>query len=120
MGSTAKGFPYPEPTDPVANTDLAIKALAQFLQDNNVKTIHAGSVVIPLAAAAAGSAAVALPVGKFSAAPIVLLTVIGTSAYFASTTGGPGPTGFSAQIRHYNGTNATVNVTVHYLAVLLG
>jgi hypothetical protein len=44
MGTTAAGLPYPDPTDLLANVDLAIKALAQAL-------IGDRTVVVPTAAA---------------------------------------------------------------------
>lgn len=119
MGTTAKGFPYPDPTDAVANTDLAIKALADFLESNNVKRIHVGSAVVAVAAAATGTVAVVLPAGKFTAAPMVVAMAIGTSVYFASTTGGPTAAGFTLQVRHNTNVAQTVNVTVHYVAVQL-
>lgn len=118
MGSTAKGFPYPDPTDAVANGDLAIKALAQYLEDKHPKASVSGTVTITVTAATTGNAAVVFPVGKFAAAPKVTLGVIGSSVFFAATTGGPTTSGFTAQVRKYDGVNVTTSVVVHWQAEL--
>lgn len=42
MGTTAKGYPYPEATDLVGNTHLAIKALADKVNDQLTTETKAG------------------------------------------------------------------------------
>lgn len=117
--TTAKGIPYPENTDAFADGADAVKALADWMEANGAKRVHAGSVVVPVTASATGTAAVVFPAGKFTAAPIVVAMCIGTSVYFATTTGGPTAAGFTAQVRHNANTSQTVNVTVHYVAIQL-
>lgn len=121
MGTTVKGFPYPENSEAVANGADAIKALADFLQTNNVKTFHVGTVVVNVAASALQAQTFNLPVGKFAAgAPtVVLLTCVGNTQYIA-TSSAISTTQFTVTLRHYNSTSQTVNVTVAYAAVLLG
>lgn len=68
MGTTTKGFPWPEPTDAVADTDLAIKALAQDV-DTHVGRHARGTQAVVVSAGAVGTVvgptAVALPAGRF-------------------------------------------------------
>lgn len=122
MGTTAKGYPYPEPTDPLANTDLAIKALAQFLEDKNVRAIHAGSKVVnvPAGATSAGSATpFVFPAGKFSAIPIVVAVVQGTSSYHVAV-GATSAAQVDFTVRHIDASAAGaggINVTVWFVAI---
>lgn len=123
MSTTAKGIPYPAPGDPVANTDLAIKALADWLEANGVKRMHAGAqvVTVPNGATSAGSAAAfAFPVGKFTAIPIVVAVVQGTSSYHVAV-GATSAAGVSFTVRHIDATAAAgaQNVTVWFIAVQL-
>ncbi len=121
MGTTTKGYPYPENSDAVANGADAIKALADFLNNNNVKTFHVGTVVVNVAATAVQAQTFNLPAGKFAAgAPtVVLLTPVANTQYIA-TSSNLTTTQFTVTLRHYNSTSQTVNVTVAYAAVLLG
>lgn len=120
MGATAKGYPYPDPADPVANTDLAIKALADFLNANGFKVIHAAQVSVSVAAAITGSTAVTFPAGKFSAAPMVICQALGFSgAYTAEPTALPTATGFTLGVRRQDGTSTTATVQCHYIALQL-
>lgn len=123
MGTTAKGYPYPDPGDSVANTDLAIKALADFLNNNGFKAMHAGSqvVTVPNGATSAGSAApLVFPAGKFSAIPIVVAVVQGTSSYHVAV-GATTAAQVSFTVRHIDATAAAgaQNVTVWFVAVQL-
>lgn len=120
MGATAKGYPYPDPADPVANTDLAIKALAAFLEANGFKAMHAGTQVVNFAASTtANTGTVAFPVGKFTATPtIVAVCGTGTTQYLAVVTGVTAAS-FTATARRIDATNVTAAVNIFWVAVQL-
>lgn len=75
MGTTAKGYPYPEPTDPIAAGADAIKALAQAVNDRLSTRIQAGGLNIP----AAGSVVLTFPT-PFTSPPWVFATLRTTAA----------------------------------------
>lgn len=118
MGATAKGYPYPDPGDPVANTDLAIKALAQFLEANGFKAMAAGVANANFAASAVGTTgAVAFPVGRFTAPPVVAIGLLtGTSLYF-HVMSAVSAASFTCAVRRSDGTSITGAVSVHWVAV---
>lgn len=119
MGTTTKGYPYPEPTDPVANTDLAIKALAQQLDLVGFKALHVGDGTVNLSAAAVGNVGVTFPVGRFTAAPKVVATVENGSSVYFVTVSGVTTAGCTLTVRHYTTTATTAAVKVNFVAVQL-
>jgi hypothetical protein len=72
MGTTAKGYPYPEDSDPVAQGAQAIKALATKI-DSNAGVSASGSVSLNAAAQTVATVAVTFPVGRFTAPPSVVV-----------------------------------------------
>lgn len=69
MGTTAKGYPYPEDTDLQSQGAQAIKALANAI-DTNLGRAATGTASLALPTANVGnSVAVTFPVGRFTAAP---------------------------------------------------
>lgn len=120
MGATAKGFPYPEPTDPVANTDLAIKALAQYLEDKaGVKAIHIGQLNVSLSSAAVASAGFTLPAGKFAAAPLAVAQIFNSSSLYTATVTSITATQVNVTVRKIDSVAVTATIPVIVLAVLL-
>lgn len=123
MAATAKGFPYPAPTDAFADGDLAIKALAEFLDTNNVKAIHAGTAVaaIPNGGTGANAPAIVFPAGKFSVAPVVVCCAVGTSTHFGVVVIAPTAAGCTLAARQYEAVASVgvTNVTLAYIAVQL-
>jgi H-type lectin domain. len=119
MGTTAKGLPYPEPGDPVADGDDAIKALAEAVDDK--AGMVSGSVNVTATAAATATAAVVFPVGAFTAAPKVLVTSVnaisGSQTAWYTMANSVTSTGFNAVIAHRDGTATNAQITVHWLAV---
>ena len=100
MGTTTKGYPYPEDTDPTAQGAQAIKALANAI-DTGLGRAASGSFTLSIPSAQAGSSvAVTFPVGRFTAAPAVMLnrsTGIGwASMPIAYTAGAQTASGFTA------------------------
>jgi hypothetical protein len=75
-GTTPRGFPFPNGDDRVSNGDNMIRALAEKI-DAILPASAAGVASMPAAAAGALSTLViAFPVGRFSAAPSVVMTPI--------------------------------------------
>lgn len=118
MGATAKGYPFPNPGDPVANTDLAIKALADFLDANGFKAMHAGQQVVNFAASiTASTGAVAFPVGKFTAAPFIVVACGSGTSQYVATVSANSAASFTAIARSADGTAKTAAVSVYWVAV---
>lgn len=120
MPLTSKGIPYPDPLDPVANGDLAIKALADWLTTNGFKAVAAGQQAVNFAAAAtAGTGVVNYPAGRFTAAPVIIVSCgSGVSQYFAVVSANSAAS-FQATARRADGTSVTATVTVYWVAVQL-
>lgn len=116
MGQTARGFPYPEGTDPVSQGAAAIKKLAEALQAN-VGRMRFGSVVVPVPSPASNFASVKVtfPADSFTAAPRVFVTPQ-TSGYISGAYQVTA-TGFTAFHRQFTNTAATTAVTTMWLAV---
>lgn len=114
MGLTAKGLPYPDPDDSIANTDAAIRELAEALDALLTGGTAAGSDVVHLDAQATAGVPVLFPAGMFADPPVVVCSSR-TSTYIATHTT-PTVDGCTVFVRHYQGTNATANVTVDWIA----
>ena len=120
MGTTPKGYPYPEPNDPVGQGDDVIKALAQAV-DDKVGASAAGTATISLAAASAGSVAVTFPAGRFSAAPAVTASANNTAAqHYVMNTGTPSPGGVIVVASQKASTQATISFPVSWIARSIG
>lgn len=110
MGTTAKGLPYPDPTDPVANTDLAIKNLAQWINDHHAQDIVVGAQSITTNAS--GVATIDLPFNP----TFIEVVVSGTTTYtcYHSSIGDP----TQITVRNATGTiAASVNLNVRWVAI---
>jgi hypothetical protein len=113
MGTTGKGLPYPEPTDPIAAGADAIKALAQA-----VNQPVSGRVTVSLSNAAQGNTTVTFPAGHFTAAPRVSVTPSGTGAgVYYGTTGVPSTASVTVIANHRDATPATISIALDWVAV---
>lgn len=68
-GTTAKGFPYVQPADAVADYPTVSQDLAQKIDDS----VPTGRASGRTTTAAGGSVAVTFPVGRFTATPSITL-----------------------------------------------
>jgi hypothetical protein len=88
--TTTKGFPYPVGSDPLADTDVRIKDLADFLEANNgrikwgLATIDI--VTVNVAATLAVVFPTAYPVGVTPVVVAICRGATGTSARFVQVT----------------------------------
>lgn len=98
MGTTAKGYPYPEGTDLVMEGDDAIEALAQAIDSKLPYAVYAAGVDIRVAAGSAtGSGTLTYPSGTFSQAPITTVTI--TNSYWTPGLGSRTATSVQINIR---------------------
>lgn len=114
MGTTNKGIPYPESTDPVAAGADAIKATAQAV--NQPLT---GVVTIPITGGTSGSVPITFPGGYFTAPPKVMATVNGgwgSNPAFAAASGITA-NGCTIAAMYRDSTAVTMTLTVAWLAV---
>lgn len=117
MPTTATGFPYPTEQD-TPDVPRDIKALSDYLETRVVRAVLSGNVPVPVNPAANnGTAAVTFPVGKFAATPVVVVSTSGTS-FWCAFTSGIGVGGFTATVRHIDGTAAVATPTVAWTATL--
>lgn len=105
MGTTTKGYRYPEPTDPVAQGADAIKNLALDV-DARAGAAASGTVSLtPTALNAPVSAAITFPAGRFTVPPNVVTTVVsGNPHQFASGQSGVTAAGFTLYLVQTGGT----------------
>lgn len=114
-GSTAKGFRYPNDTDPVANGALAVRNLANDVNDK-VGLIATGVQAINVAASTTATVNnIALPAGRFTAAPHIVATA--DSGAFNVAVQNITTTTFTLVVRHIDAASTTVTVNVHWVAV---
>lgn len=92
-GTTAKGYPYPDPTDPIRDGADEIKALATAV-DTRLGVMASGTVSLTTPASGAGTKDVVFPTGRFSAVPAVVVTLINTGSVISA--GAPTATGVTA------------------------
>lgn len=113
MGTTTRGFPYPEPADPISQGADAIKALAEKV-DTSVARIASGVVTLTTAAnSASGTVFVTFPVGLFPVAPRV--AVVTRSGNWWAFTGASSTSGVSIGCASYV-TRAATAVPLEWVA----
>lgn len=107
--NTANGLPYPLGTDPIAQGDDSIMALATAL-DKRIPAKLAGAQAVAVAAVNNGGNAnvnVVYPVGLFAVAPVLLYSLTNnrlTPAVIANTKDGA-----TIQVANFSGANAAVS-----------
>lgn len=114
--TTTRGFRVPLDSDPVNDGAEATRNLGQDVNDK-VGVFASGSIVINLAAAATGSAAIAFPAGRFSATPRIVATLRTSTTYVPSVTAASAA-GATVNVRHVDSTAATTALTVDWIAHL--
>lgn len=111
-------IPYPVDADPPADAATAMQALAERLE---ALLPISGRVTVTVTAAASGSQAVAFPAGKFPVGATVRVVcstnIAGNTSYFAYASSATN-TGFTARVRHHDGTVQSTTVDVDWVAVL--
>lgn len=114
--STAKGFPYPVGSDKLGDTDLRIKALADYLNDN-VGMVKSGSGSSGTLAAGAGiDVTVNFSGTAFPGVPQVVATVkvnttLSTLVVFVKTV-----TASTVVFRCQNNHSGSVNIAFDWIA----
>lgn len=112
--TTTLGYPIPLDSDPVADLALAVRDLAQAV-DDNVGKVYAGTTGIDLVAASTGTVVVNFPVGRFSGTPVVTGTATNQNYYV--TVSAISSASVTVRVSHRDGSNATATVNVHLIAV---
>lgn len=116
MGTTSRGYPYPEDTDPVAQGAQAIQALANAI-NTRAGACAAGTVTITANNAALAFATVTFPANRFSAAPFVSGTA-NSGFWIPFRSGGASASSVTIGIRHNdNVTQSSINQTVDWIAI---
>lgn len=115
MGTTAKGYPYPEGTDLVVDGDNAIKALAEAIDAKLPYAATAGRVASGnIAADGVKTISVTLPTGLFVSPPQVTASPYTASAkIFHVAVAGATATSFSLLIWNDSGSTRTSSATWH-------
>lgn len=115
--TTTLGFPMPDDSDPVADLALAVRNLAQKI-DDNVGMVACGRGTVNLAAASNGDLNIVFPVGRFigSGVPRVVANT-GNRQYYAVVVGTPTNAGATVRVQHRADSSATVAVDVDWIAV---
>ena len=118
MGSqTALGYPYPVGTDRVMDGDDAIHSLATAVEQK-AGVFAAGTVTINVTQInTVTQQAVTFPAGRFTAAPFVVISVVGNGINKFPSVVSPTAAGFTATINSIAGTG---NVTMHWIAIQQG
>lgn len=117
MPTTASGLPYPADTE-TPDVPRDIKKLADELEDRLPAAQHSAAITVTVTSADSGTAAVTFPAGKFTAAPIVVVSTSGTSQWVAMSASATA-TGFVATARHVDKLVTSGSPSVNYIATQL-
>lgn len=104
MGTTSRGYPYPDPDDRVIDGDDAMQALAEAVNDDvaSLPVSAAGSVFMP---GPTSMVHVNLPAGRFTSAPMVNVTATtGGNVALVGAVGNPTAAGFDIYVYGIGGT----------------
>lgn len=113
--TTTLGYPVPLDSDPVADGATATRNLGQAV-DDKIGVAARGISTVVVTASTVGTLAVDFPVGRFTSAPAVVATGVGSSvwmAYIQAITA----SGFTLGVRQVQGTSTTANVAVNWIAL---
>lgn len=105
------------PADVVDGELITAETMNAVLAELRAGKEQRGVATVSLVAAAAGTFDLTFPV-PFTSAPVISLTVVGTTAFFAHTPTMPTASGMRIGVRHYQGTATTIDVPVHWTARL--
>jgi hypothetical protein len=99
--------------------DDAIEALATSVDTLLPARTCMTQVAVSTAGAATGTGTATFPAGRFPVSPRCVITVFGTTVYFAAMSA-ISPTSLTVVVRHYQGTAqaATVPVMIHAVQML--
>lgn len=121
MGTTAKGYPYPEGTDLVVDGDDAIEALATAIDTKLPVAITSGLADLgTVTGQATGSKVVTFPVGLFTAAPTASTTgntSFPSSRGKANSYGSATTSSMTVYAFYDGGTTATAPIVVSWIAI---
>lgn len=113
--TTTRGFRYPLDSDPVSDGAAAVRNLADDV-NAKVGAVAAGSAIVPVNASTTGTADVTFPAGRFSSAPRMTASPVGTSVYqvyLSAITA----TQATLTVRRFDNASSTANVTINWIAV---
>lgn len=98
--------------------NAALLALAQANDTQKLTTIASGVVTVHLANSDSGLQAVTFPIGRFTATPVIVVSLAASSATYAAGLGSPTANGFNAiAFNRTPGANLTVDLPVNWIAV---
>jgi hypothetical protein len=116
MATTARGYPYPLSSDPVAQGATAIQNLAQAVNDK-VGAAAMGTAVCALSASNISTATtVVFPAGRFTAVPLMFASSV-QSLYAASVSSAVTTTSGTVYARRIDGTSVTANININWSAL---
>lgn len=116
MGTTSRGYPYPEPTDPVSQGAAAIQALANAV-NTRAGSAAAGTVQITGSNSALGFATVTFPANRFNAVPFVTGSA-NSGFWIVFRSGGASATAATIGIRYNtNASQGTISQQVDWIAI---
>ncbi len=120
-GTTTKGYPYPNGDDPITNGDNVIKALADKLNLTVPMAMAVGTVSFPdVSANSVQSVQVNHPVGRFTTAPICIISPIsGTPQARNAGCSPPNSTYFVAYLGNW-GTGTVTAPSASYVTLQMG
>jgi hypothetical protein len=113
MGTTEKGFRWPEGTDLVVDGDDAIRALAT---DVDASTWSASSAGVSVPTGGTASAAFTFPIGRFLSPPWCFGNASTSQGVIATPGRSPSESSVTMTIRNLN-TTAPQTIACHLLAV---
>lgn len=112
-GTTSRGFRYPLDADPVNDGALAVRNLANDV-NNKVGVFASGTATVTVSASDSGNVIVTFPAGRFTTPPVVVVssTTYGYYAWVDSITA----TQCRVLLTHVNLTSGSITAAVKWIA----
>lgn len=96
--------------------NLAVDAMAKASRSPGLFAEAEGTVDVSVSASTVGTAAVSFPTDRFTSAPHVYLSVVGSSVWMPYQSTAPTTSGVTVGVRQVQGTSTTATVTVRWSA----
>lgn len=120
FSSTSKGYPYIQGTQNASLIDDYALELANKLEAAVPQAVAAGTATITLTATSSATTTISYPTSRFSVAPMIQVTKVsgaGSAIPLVPMVTANSSTGATIGLYHPSGTNVSVAVVVHWVAI---
>ena len=116
--TTRHGLPYPTPPDNIVDYPAVAQTFATTV-DSLLPKIKYGTATVNVSSSSSGTVEIDISSAGFTAAPTGVSAIAHNFSYFTyyASGGTQSASTLTLGVRRYDGTSATVSVTIRYIAV---